>query len=251
MDHLGISFADINQHLNDSLAKPTRQSLSSASRRFRRSSESEKEFWAQAMTWVTLQKLPTPERASFVFLELMKHQRTAYQLEWDLLTILTPLSLQKVREMWTNRNLPAPPKEVTAREALTALLRAMEAKELNQVVKLRSSLAKLNAAIGASTVPTPHGKPTNSELLIARNGPLQVRINAETSTHRRPHFHILHKAGYSASYAIRDCELLAGSMPAKYEKLVCQWAQEHHSDLLQAWNDVNNGKVPRPLVLVV
>ncbi len=253
LDHMGLPFDEADAYLSETLSQTNNRvpSGSRGTRQYRSAGEQEHEFWAQSMTWVAIQALsPTPSELSSAYLELMRHQPPEYQLEWELLTVLTPDNLRALRKIWIDRFPPLPP-NASAREALETLLRMIGAEVLQHLEKLRNSLGDLSASVSPSTIRIPASRePTAFELLIARDGPLQVRMYKEADTHRLPHFHLYRRGGHSATYAIEDCRRLVGNMPSKYEKSICKWAQGHKDVLLQAWHDINEGRAPERLVLV-
>jgi hypothetical protein len=83
---------------------------------------------------------------------------------------------------------------------------------------------------------------------LYNRGPIKLRMRPETN-HARPHFHIEYKQDYSASYAVDTLELLAGSMPQKYEKPMLTWAKENQVVLLETWNHMIAGGDFRELVV--
>ncbi|MFV9692113.1 MAG: DUF4160 domain-containing protein [Desulfobacteria bacterium] len=64
--------------------------------------------------------------------------------------------------------------------------------------------------------------------------------------HHVPHIHAEYQ-GKFAVYSIPDGELLAGSLPAKKEKLIIAWIEIHQEDLLADWELAVNGKKPFPI----
>lgn len=77
--------------------------------------------------------------------------------------------------------------------------------------------------------------------LVMKLGFVKLRINPETR-HSRPHFHIEYKHEFSASYSIKEIELLAGHVPKKYEKPMLDWARENQGKLLATWDSLSEGK---------
>lgn len=70
---------------------------------------------------------------------------------------------------------------------------------------------------------------------------LKIYIRCEKN-HRRPHVHVFWKNVYEVSISISDRELLAGDMPSKNLKAIKEWVQEYEQNLLEAWNDIQDGK---------
>lgn len=83
-------------------------------------------------------------------------------------------------------------------------------------------------------------RPGAVELLVYRIPNVTLRID-NSAKHGRPHFHIKYKEEHSASYAIDTCELLAGSMPKKYETEIIEWAQKHQELLYAKWKELHPG----------
>ncbi len=79
------------------------------------------------------------------------------------------------------------------------------------------------------------------ERVYRRIGQITLNIYSESSTHRRPHFHIRYKQQYNASYDLRTFKRLAGVMPARYEQPIIDWARSNTSALEEAWRDLNSG----------
>lgn len=73
---------------------------------------------------------------------------------------------------------------------------------------------------------------------------IDVYIPARESNHRLPHFHAAY-GGARISLAIETLEVLAGGLPAKELAMVRGWAFEHRAELLQAWEDLKIGRLPR------
>ena len=88
----------------------------------------------------------------------------------------------------------------------------------------------------------------NLKALLFKLNNTTLRMRQEQN-HARPHFHIEYRNQYSASYAIDTFEKLAGSVPAKYEKPVLEWALRHKGSLLLTWNKMKAGENVQGLVL--
>lgn len=53
--------------------------------------------------------------------------------------------------------------------------------------------------------------------------------------HAPPHFHAVY-GGREAIVGIEDAAFLRGSLPARAQKLVREWAVLHRAELREAWN---------------
>ena len=59
--------------------------------------------------------------------------------------------------------------------------------------------------------------------------------------HNPPHFHVYYD-GESALIAIKDGQLLKGSLPPQAKRLVKQWLELHRNELLDNWNRLSNSE---------
>ncbi len=75
---------------------------------------------------------------------------------------------------------------------------------------------------------------------------IDIFIPARESNHRLPHFHAAY-AGSRVSVAIETLEILAGYLPGKELAMVRGWAYEHRAELLQAWEELKLGQLPRKI----
>jgi hypothetical protein len=79
---------------------------------------------------------------------------------------------------------------------------------------------------------------------IARFFGIIIRMYVEPSDpHHRPHFHAYYQE-HVGIYAIDEIELLAGSLPARQERLATAWAEIHQEELLNNWNVLQAGAPP-------
>jgi hypothetical protein len=62
--------------------------------------------------------------------------------------------------------------------------------------------------------------------------------------HPPPHFHAIH-GGAKAEFAIDPPGLLKGDLSPRAVALVMEWASLHRDELLDAWEDRENGRRPR------
>lgn len=56
-----------------------------------------------------------------------------------------------------------------------------------------------------------------------------------------PHFHVYYD-GELALIAIKDGQLLKGSLPPQAKRLVKQWLELHRDELLDNWNRLSNSE---------
>jgi hypothetical protein len=97
------------------------------------------------------------------------------------------------------------------------------------------------------TDPQPNTGSSFEKAILFRLEQTTVRMRKENN-HSRPHFHIQYKNQYSASYAVDNFELLAGNMPAKYEKPILDWAARNQKSLRVTWGKLQAGDDVRELV---
>jgi len=64
--------------------------------------------------------------------------------------------------------------------------------------------------------------------------------------HHTPHFHAYYQE-FTAIYSIDQIELIAGQFPKKQQRLVEAWAELHVSELKEDWDNLQNGKLPKPI----
>ena len=70
-----------------------------------------------------------------------------------------------------------------------------------------------------------------------------ITIQLNWREHNPPHFHATH-AGFEASYAIQDLELMQGQLPPRAQAMVLKWAAGHRQELLENWKRVQNHQPP-------
>jgi hypothetical protein len=85
--------------------------------------------------------------------------------------------------------------------------------------------------------------------LLFRDNQLTVKMWQE-QRHPRAHFHVELKNRYSASYAVDNFQLLAGEMPAKYERIILNWASRYQASLAATWQRLNAGEDVRELIII-
>jgi hypothetical protein len=61
--------------------------------------------------------------------------------------------------------------------------------------------------------------------------------------HAPPHFHARYGSD-EALFDIRSLAIIAGSLPPRARALVTEWAAQHGSDLMAAWELCQQGKPP-------
>jgi hypothetical protein len=79
------------------------------------------------------------------------------------------------------------------------------------------------------------------KLLLLRLQNTIVRMRPDKN-HELAHFHIEYREEYSASYSIEPLKILAGQLPARYEKPVLDWASEHKESLILTWKKLKAGE---------
>jgi len=75
---------------------------------------------------------------------------------------------------------------------------------------------------------------------LSRFGNIKIRMYPD---HNPPHFHADHPDG-SAVFDIRTLEHTEGRMPRRQRNQVLQWAQLHQAELLEAWEMLQNDRIP-------
>ncbi len=70
-----------------------------------------------------------------------------------------------------------------------------------------------------------------------------IRMYCAPSEHNPPHIHVYFK-GDKAVVNIKSCEITAGSIPKKKERLVLAWVEIHQDELIADWDLASNGELP-------
>src|ERR1700736_4308197 len=83
------------------------------------------------------------------------------------------------------------------------------------------------------------------EVPIARAGEYSIVMENTDTRHRGPHLHLKKKGVRLASVAIRDGEILAGSVPRRVRQQLLDWIESHRDRLLKDWNLMGSGIRPR------
>jgi hypothetical protein len=85
------------------------------------------------------------------------------------------------------------------------------------------------------------GSLLNIKKLVARVEGLRIEIYADE--HPPPHFHV--KApGIDATFDIRSCELLRGTVPGRERRLIEWWHRRGRSLLVRLWNQTRPTDCP-------
>lgn len=85
------------------------------------------------------------------------------------------------------------------------------------------------------------GKGLLHEHLIKKFVNVKVKIYKEN--HNLPHVHIdIGKDKHSASIAIENQFVLAGSIDKKYEKTALKWIEKNKTNLLIVWSNIQQGQ---------
>lgn len=73
---------------------------------------------------------------------------------------------------------------------------------------------------------------------------VNVKVKMYLEQHNLPHVHIdIGKNNHSASIAIKNQAVLAGSIEKKYEKTVLDWIEKNKANLLIVWDNIQQGQV--------
>ncbi len=70
-----------------------------------------------------------------------------------------------------------------------------------------------------------------------------IVIRIFSPDHPPPHFHAVY-AEYEAQIDIRTLEIIEGYLPARSRRLVREWAELHHEELMRAWDRSSTGLNP-------
>lgn len=70
-----------------------------------------------------------------------------------------------------------------------------------------------------------------------------IRMYCAPGEHNPPHIHAYYQ-DYKAIINIKQCELTAGTLPRKKERLVLAWVEIHQEELLADWELASNGELP-------
>ena len=63
--------------------------------------------------------------------------------------------------------------------------------------------------------------------------------------HNPPHFHVWHE-GYEATITIED-GIITGSLPRRALRLVYEWLDLHHEELMENWRLLSNSEAARKI----
>ena len=67
-----------------------------------------------------------------------------------------------------------------------------------------------------------------------------IKIMMYFDEHRPPHFHAEYN-GNRAEISIKDARVIKGALPMKQLKMVLGWTVIHESELLENWQEIENG----------
>ena len=62
----------------------------------------------------------------------------------------------------------------------------------------------------------------------------------------RPHFHAYYQDDVGI-FSINPVELVAGSLPKRQRRLVEAWAELHQAELAADWEQLQQGRAPKPI----
>jgi hypothetical protein len=68
-----------------------------------------------------------------------------------------------------------------------------------------------------------------------------IIIRMYPTDHPPPHFHAEY-GEYEALIAIEDCQIIAGSLPTRAFRLVEEWLNMHHQELVDLWQIARQSK---------
>ena len=64
--------------------------------------------------------------------------------------------------------------------------------------------------------------------------------------HHTPHFHAYYLE-FTAVFSINPIDVIAGQIPKKQQRLVEAWTELHINELNEDWENLQNGKLPKPI----
>ena len=64
--------------------------------------------------------------------------------------------------------------------------------------------------------------------------------------HHTPHFHAYYQNDVGI-FSINPVELVAGSLPKRQRRLVEAWAELHQAELAADWEQLQQGRAPKPI----
>ncbi len=74
-----------------------------------------------------------------------------------------------------------------------------------------------------------------------------IRMYMEVgSPHNKPHFHAYYQ-NEVAIFCIDPVELIAGSLSRRQQRLVEAWAELHQIELMEDWQRLQHGILPKPI----
>lgn len=63
--------------------------------------------------------------------------------------------------------------------------------------------------------------------------------------HNPPHIHVRY-GGYRTSITIEG-HVVKGPLPKRFYKMIFDWMDKHHDELMENWNRLQNDKDPNPV----
>ena len=70
-----------------------------------------------------------------------------------------------------------------------------------------------------------------------------ILIKMYFKEHGRPHFHAIY-GEYNSVFDIETLETIEGDLPRRAERMVREWAQRYHEDLMQMWKTQEFKELP-------
>ena len=70
-----------------------------------------------------------------------------------------------------------------------------------------------------------------------------IAIRMYVVDHNPPHFHVIYNE-YAAMISISNGELIEGSLPKRARRLVADWMELHHAELVANWALASEGNQP-------
>lgn len=61
--------------------------------------------------------------------------------------------------------------------------------------------------------------------------------------HPPPHFHAIY-GEYKAQVLIESGDIMGGELPTRQQRMVSEWAQLHHDELMENWRKAREGLAP-------
>jgi Domain of unknown function (DUF4160) len=100
------------------------------------------------------------------------------------------------------------------------------------------NLAEILANLISTCKVYPDGEVWENKLLVKKIDGLSVHIYS--GEHPPPHFHVK-CSGMEASYCLKSCDLLKGTLGNKKDKIVRYFFKDHKDKLVDIWNNNRPG----------